>query len=146
MNQLEFTKGMTILSVTYPRFEVDQATMEVWYSFFEDIRADVFIAAIKSYVRNSRFAPTVQELLSHCEESKMLILNDTLKLMYQQGYFHQGVDENQAYRNYLKATEWLQRGTEPEWLKEDMRRYRRAQLESSNSLKLDLKGGDKGAV
>lgn len=142
MNQLEFAKGMTILSVTYPRFEVDQVTMEVWYSFFEDVRADVFIAAVKSYVRNSKFAPTVQELLSHCEESKMLILNDTLKLMYQQGYFHQGVDENQAYRNYLKATEWLQRGTEPEWLKKDMRRYRRAQLESSNNLKLDLKGDE----
>ena len=98
MTQVEFTKGMTLLTVAYPKFEVDQMTMEVWYSFFEDIKAEVFIAAVKSFVRNSKFAPTVTELLKHCEESKMIILNDTLKLMYQQGYFHQGVDDNQAYR------------------------------------------------
>lgn len=137
MTQVEFTKGMTILSVAYPKFEVDQMTMEVWYSFFEDIKAEVFIAAVKSFVRNSKFAPTVTELLKHCEESKMIILNDTLKLMYQQGYFHQGVDDNQAYRNYEKANQWLQRGTETEWLKEDMRRYRRMQLEQQNQLKLN---------
>ncbi|MFQ9519814.1 MAG: replicative helicase loader/inhibitor [Turicibacter sp.] len=137
MTQVEFTKGMTLLTVAYPKFEVDQMTMEVWYSFFEDIRADVFIAAVKSFVRNSKFAPTVTELLKHCEESKMIILNDTLKLMYQQGYFHQGVDDNQAYRNYEKANQWLQRGTEPEWLKEDMRRYRRMQLGQHDQLKLN---------
>lgn len=136
MTQLEFTKGMTILSVTYPKFEVDQTTMEVWYSFFEDIRADVFIVAVKSYVRNSKFAPTVNELLSHCEESKVIILNDTLKLMYQQGYFHQGVDDNQAHRNYEKANQWIQYGTEPDWLKDDMRSYRRAQLNQQGQLKL----------
>ena len=137
MTQVEFTKGMTLLTVAYPKFEVDQMTMEVWYSFFEDIRADVFIAAVKSFVRNSKFAPTVTELLKHCEESKMIILNDALKLMYQQGYFHRGVDDNQAYRNYEKANQWLQRGTEPEWLKEDMRRYRRMQLGQQDQLKLN---------
>ena len=137
MTQVEFTKGMTLLTVAYPKFEVDQMTMEVWYSFFEDIRADVFISAVKAFVRNSKFAPTVTELLKHCEESKMIILNDTLKLMYQQGYFHQGVDDNQAYRNYEKANQWLQRGTEPEWLKEDMRRYRRMQLGQQDQLKLN---------
>ena len=146
MTQLEFTKGMTILSVTYPKFEVDQTTMEVWYSFFEDIRADVFIAAVKSYVRNSKFAPTVNELLSHCEESKVIILNDTLKLMYQQGYFHQGVDDNQAHRNYEKANQWIQYGTEPDWLKDDMRSYRRAQLNQQGQLKYNLNDGDKDAV
>lgn len=137
MTQVEFTKGMTLLTVAYPKFEVDQMTMEVWYSFFEDIKAEVFIAAVKSFVRNSKFAPTVTELLKHCEESKMIILNDTLKLMYQQGYFHQGADDNQAYRNYEKANQWLQRGTEPEWLKEDMRRYRRMQLGQQDQLKLN---------
>ena len=137
MTQDEFTKGMTHVTDAYPKFEVDQMTMEVWYSFFEDIRADVFIAAVKSFVRNSKFAPTVTELLKHCEESKMIILNDTLKLMYQQGYFHQGVDDNQAYRNYEKANQWLQRGTEPEWLKEDMRRYRRMQLGQQDQLKIN---------
>ena len=137
MTQVEFTKGMTLLTVAYPKFEVDQMTMEVWYSFFEDIKAEVFIAAVKSFVRNSKFAPTVTELLKHCEESKMIILNDTLKPMYQQGYFHQGVDDNQAYRNYEKANQWLQRGTEPEWLKEDMRRYRRMQLGQQDQLKLN---------
>ena len=137
MTQVEFTKGMTLLTVAYPKFEVDQMTMEVWYSFFEDIKAEVFIAAVKSFVRNSKFATTVTELLKHCEESKMIILNDTLKLMYQQGYFHQGVDDNQAYRNYEKANQWLQRGTEPEWLKEDMRRYRRMQLGQQDQLKIN---------
>lgn len=136
MTQVEFTKGMTLLTVAYPKFEVDQMTMEVWYSFFEDIKAEVFIAAVKSFVRSSKFAPTVNELLERCEESKIVIMNETLKLMYQQGYFNQGVDDNQAYRNYEKANQWIQRGTEPDWLKDDMRKYKRAQLAQQEQLKL----------
>ncbi|MFQ6896460.1 MAG: replicative helicase loader/inhibitor [Turicibacter sp.] len=144
MTQLEFTKGMTLLTVAYPRLEVDQTTMEVWYSFFEDIRADVFIAAVKSFVRSSKFAPTINELLQYCEDCKGRIQNETLNEMLSQGYFHRGVDDNQAMRNFEKACRWVERGTEPQWLKDDMRQYYKLKL--SNESQLRLKGGDMNAV
>ena len=144
MTQVEFTKGMTILSVAYSNFEVDQMTMEVWYSFFEDIRADVFIAAVKTFIRASTFPPKINELLQYCEDCKGVIQNQTLSLMLQQGYFHEGVDDSQAMRNYEKASRWLERGTEPQWLKDDIRKYYKLKL--TNEAQLKLKGGDKNAV
>lgn len=137
MTQVEFTKGMTILSVAYPKFEVDQMTMEVWYSFFEDIRADVFIAAVKTFIRASTFPPKINELLQYCEDCKGIIQNQTLSLMLQQGYFHEGVDDSQAMRNYEKASRWLERGTEPQWLKDDMRKYNKLKLTNEAQLKLE---------
>lgn len=144
MTQVEFTKGMTILSVAYPKFEADKTTLEVWYSFFEDVRADVFIAAVKSFIRSSTFPPKVNELLQYCEDCKGRIQNETLNTMLQQGYFHQGVDDNQAMRNFEKACRWVERGTEPQWLKDDMRQYYKLKLASESQLK--LKGGDMNAV
>lgn len=144
MTQVEFMKGMSILSVAYSNFEVDQMTMEVWYSFFEDIRADVFIAAVKTFIRASTFPPKINELLQYCEDCKGVIQNQTLSLMLQQGYFHEGVDDSQAMRNYEKASRWLERGTEPQWLKDDMRKYYKLKL--TNEAQLKLKGGDKNAV
>lgn len=146
MTQVEFTKGMTILSVAYPKFEVDQMTMEVWYSFFEDIRADVFIAAVKSFIRSSTFPPKVNELLQYCEDCKGRIQNEVLEFMLQQGYFHQGVDDNQAIRNFEKASEWVEYGTEPPWLKDDMRQYCKLKLAYEAEAQLKLKSGDINVV
>lgn len=137
MTQVEFMKGMSILSVAYSNFEVDQMTMEVWYSFFEDIRADVFIAAVKTFIRASTFPPKINELLQYCEDCKGVIQNQTLSLMLQQGYFHEGVDDSQAMRNYEKASRWLERGTEPQWLKDDMRKYYKLKLANESQLKLE---------
>ena len=144
MKQVEFMKGMSILSVAYSNFEVDQMTMEVWYSFFEDIRADVFIAAVKSFIRASTFPPKINELIQYCEDCKGIIQNETLSNMLQQGYFHQGVDDVQAMRNYEKASQWLERGVEPQWLKDDMRKYYKLKLANESQLK--LKGSDTHAV
>ncbi|MTP79917.1 hypothetical protein GMB70_14850 [Turicibacter sanguinis] len=137
MTQVEFMKGMSILSVAYSNFEVDQMTMEVWYSFFEDVRADVFIAAVKTFIRASTFPPKINELLQYCEDCKGIIQNQTLSLMLQQGYFHEGVDDLQALRNYEKASRWLERGTEPQWLKDDMRKYYKLKLANESQLKLE---------
>ncbi len=137
MTQVEFMKGMSILSVAYSNFEVDQMTMEVWYSFFEDVRADVFIAAVKTFIRASTFPPKINELLQYCEDCKGIIQNQTLSLMLQQGYFHEGVDDSQALRNYEKASRWLERGTEPQWLKDDMRKYYKLKLANESQLKLE---------
>ena len=144
MTQIEFTKGMTILSVAYPKFEVDQMTMEVWYSFFEDIMADVFIAAVKSFIRASTFPPKINELIQYCEDCKGTIQNETLTNMLQQGYFHQGVNDIQGMRNYEKASRWLERGVEPQWLKDYMRKYYKLKLANESQLK--LKGSDMNAV
>ena len=53
--------------------------------------------------------------------------------MMKNGYFHQGfirsngeqimLDDNQAFRNYEKATRFLERGIVPDWLQEDINYY-----------------------
>ncbi len=138
MTQLEFTKGMTLISMTYAKFDMDAPTMEIWYSFFEEIRGDVFILAVKSFIRQSRFAPTVADLLSLCEDQRGHIINETLKLMWERGYFTQkgALTETQGMRNFEKASYWVQRKLIPEWFEADMRLYEQYFLENKQQLKL----------
>ena len=142
MTQLEFTKGMTIISMTYQKFDMDTTMMDIWYSFFEEIRADIFIMAVKSFIRQSKFAPTVTDLLSLCEEQQEVIINETLKLMWDRGYFTQkGVlTEIQAMRNFEKANHWVERKIIPDWFEADMKLYEQFYLENKQQLKL---GGSK---
>lgn len=118
-----------MLTIAYPNFVVNEMTIELWYEFFEGVQGDVFINAVKNHIRTSTFPPKVNELLAKCEDAKESKRNGTLKIMFDDGYFHKNnVSEGQAFKNYEKANEWLQRGVAPDWLKEDMKNYYRQQL------------------
>jgi len=117
---------MAILASAYPKFEAPQGVVTIWYDFFEDVRADVFAKAVKSHVRNSPFAPKINELLERCEEAKVQVQDDTLLAMWEAGYF------DGSHRNYEKAQYWVSRGTSPEWFMADMRKFYKNHLVIGN--------------
>lgn len=136
MTQLEFAKGMVLLNAAYSNFETNQTVIEVWFSFFEDVRADVFIAAIKKHIRTSTFPPKVNELLNQCEIQGEIIQNDTLRFMFESGYFHKTVlNDADATKNYKKSLMWSRSKSLPEWLKNDMRGYYKKQITHSEQRK-----------
>lgn len=71
--------------------------------------------------------PTIAEILEKCNGQAKTYTFDILKIMQEDGYFKRGalgeLDDNQAIKNYEKATMWLSKGIIPNWLLKDMQKY-----------------------
>ena len=71
-------------------------------------------------------------------------LLDLVKFMYDDGYFHRGVErlsDEQASRNLDKTMMWLEKGIIPSFLKEDMqeymKKYKQSQIQDQERLKIE---------
>ena len=84
-------------------------------------------SAVRSLIRKNKFMPSIHELIQECEKSIQYEKNSVLERMKDDGYFRRGLfvelDNSQATRNYEKALMWVEQGTIPDWLLEDMRLY-----------------------
>ena len=132
MKKDEFLKGMGLLSVAYQsfkEFQLDQLTLEVWYSFFEDIKSEVFVVAIKQHIKTMMYPPKISELRQRCETVNQVLRDETLKKMYELKYFHRETNQTiplsdaLALRNYEKAARWLSTQHVPNWFMQDMLAY-----------------------
>ena len=99
--------------------------------YFKDLDEDMLMGLIKMYqdeiIRTSKFMPTIAEILEKCNGQAKTYTFDILKIMQEDGYFKRGalgeLDDNQAIKNYEKATMWLSKGIIPNWLLKDMQKY-----------------------
>ena len=126
MTQLEFIKGMKQLSSYYLK-EIKEETLREWYPFFEEIPADTFFETIKTIAINNKFFPNINELIERCEQQRTHHNNKIIDILRDNGYFKYGVmgelDINQQILNYEKAQMWVERGTIPSFLLEEMKKY-----------------------
>lgn len=85
------------------------------------------MSAVRSLIRKNKFMPSIHELIQECEKSIQYEKNNVLERMKDDGYFKRGpygeLDNSQSTRNYEKALMWVEQGTIPDWLLEDMRLY-----------------------
>lgn len=134
----ELVKGLNFLGLAYGK-EYSQLEAQQVYEFVKDYDYDTFIRATKEIIRTSKFLPRIADLIEACEEHKQSTKIEVIEYMKNSGYFTQGghLDELQASRNYTKTIMWLERGTTPEWLKEDINYYyqkmHNIQIESRSS-------------
>ena len=125
MTTLEFISGMKKLSSFYFK-ELTNDQISLWYEMFQDISVDVFNQAIKEISRENKFMPNANELFNKCSQLNKNNLLDLINFMYDDGYFHRGVErlsDEQARRNLDKTMMWLDKGIIPSFLKEDMQEY-----------------------
>ena len=143
MTTLEFISGMKKLSSFYFK-ELTNDQISLWYEMFQDISVDVFNLAIKEISRENKFMPNANELFNKCSQLNKNNLLDLIKFMYDDGYFHRGVErlsDEQARRNLDKTMMWLDKGIIPSFLKEDMqeymKRYKQSQIQNQERLKIE---------
>ena len=126
MTKLEFVKGMTQLASYYLK-EINEEVLRAWYPFFEEIPADTFFETIKTIAINNKFFPNINELIERCEQQRTHHNNKIIDILRDNGYFKYGVmgelDINQQILNYEKAQMWVERGTIPSFLLEEMKKY-----------------------
>ena len=88
--------------------------------------------------------PNANELFNKCSQLNKNNLLDLVKFMYDDGYFHRGVErlsDEQASRNLDKTMMWLEKGIIPSFLKEDMqeymKKYKQSQIQDQERLKIE---------
>lgn len=143
MTTLEFISGMKKLGSFYFK-ELTNEQISLWYEMFQDVSVDVFNQAIKEVSRENKFMPNANELFNKCSQLNKNNLLDLVKFMYDDGYFHRGVErlsDEQASRNLDKTMMWLEKGIIPSFLKEDMqeymKKYKQFQIQDQERLKIE---------
>ena len=143
MTTLEFISGMKKLGSYYFK-ELTSEQISLWYEMFQDVSVDVFNQAIKEISKENKFMPNANELFNKCSQLNKSNLLDLVKFMYDDGYFHRGVErlsDEQANRNLDKTMMWLEKGIIPSFLKEDMqeymKKYKQSQIQDQERLKIE---------
>lgn len=112
MTQAELVKGLTYLGTaygkTYTKIECEQH-----FDFLGEYDYRIFIQAIKSLIKQTKFTPKINELIDECEKQKHITQLKVLGYMESNGYF-------KTAGEYEKATAWLAMGNVPDWLKAEM--------------------------
>lgn len=126
MSEVEFLHCMKILQSSYGK-NFDEETIKVWYTYFKSIQYQVFVQSINKIVVQSKFVPSIAELLETCQKEKKTNRTNILKLMQQENYF-KNMDE------YAKAIKWIEEDNIPEWFIKDLLTYNK---------KIQLQGEDR---
>lgn len=121
MEQSQFSSMMAQLKLAYPYYFKDLKKEEVIALarlYKENLNFDfsVIESAIKRIIRTHKFMPSIGEIVEECENSSRNRKFDVIERMKADGYFKSSYELEKTYH-------FLEDGTIPKWLLEDMKRY-----------------------
>lgn len=79
-------------------------------------RSDTIVTSIDEIIKESKFMPTIAEIIERCEKNRFIYENEILEKMNNVGYF-------KNTRELKKAYNFLEKKVIPEWFYEDMKKY-----------------------
>lgn len=142
MEQSELSRIVATLKIAYPNYfkelkQMDIVAMVNLYNIqLDGYTFEVVNKAVTNIIGKSKFMPSIADIKEECEACISRYELDLLKKMYDDGYFHQGVEEldnEHASKNYEKANIWVSKGIIPGWLLNDMMSYGyKVQLKHNN--------------
>lgn len=115
MERNQFVKAMTYLGMAYGK-SFTQEEVELYYDFLKEYQYESLVAAIKKFVKKSKYVPKINELIEECEKTKITKQFDVVEYMKDMGYFKSPIE-------YDKTIHFMQRGIVPEWLQRDINKY-----------------------
>ena len=126
MTKVEFVKAITYMGIVFNK-TLSKEIIEIWYEFFFNIEETILKDAIKELAKETKYLPSLQELLDKCENINSNKTQTILSIMYKDGYFKNGLycelTDEHAFRNYEKALMWIKENIIPKWLLQDMIKY-----------------------
>lgn len=138
MTELEFLKPMKKLT-SYFLKDMTKDQLRAWYDVLKDVSYVSLDNAIDCLVKESKFFPTISEILEICEQQEEKMEEEVLKIMWVKGYFKYGefgeLPFEQQERNYDKAVMWLENKAIPSWLARDIETYKETNLQLQNQNK-----------
>jgi hypothetical protein len=125
------------LKIAYPNYfkELSSEQMLEMISLYQDMlgeyNEETLNIAAKEIIKAKKFYPSLSEIIEICERSKTYKRDRIIELMKEDGYFKDSTELEKVYM-------WLEEGIIPSWLKEDMKKY--AKLEIQNKERILLEG------
>lgn len=110
MNKKDFINTITYLGLAYNKNFTEQE-MVVWYDMLGEYPEEVLNKSVKDLVGREKFMPKISDVIEECNKYKKLDRYEVLESLRAKNYFKDGSE-------YLKAKQWLEEGTMPEWFKE----------------------------
>ena len=112
------------LKIAYPYYFKDLTDEEFagLFSLYQEelvgceYNDETILTSIKYIIRQSKFMPSIKEILDECERHKTYKQNYIIEKMINAGYFHDANEIDKTYR-------FIEQGIIPKWLLEDMKKY-----------------------
>ena len=132
MNKEDFVKAMTYLATAFNQ-DLTNENIYIWYDVFKNENYDYFKEAVKNCVKESKYVPTINELIEKVKEVKKDEYLKIVDSMKEDNYFKDSRELDKAY-------DFIQKNNIPSWLKEDMDNYStNLKIENVKSLPADTK-------
>lgn len=137
------SKALMKLKIAYQYYFKDMPSDEFigLISIYKDALSDyndiTIEAAINQIIKTNKYMPSVAEVIEECNKSLCYKSNQIIQRMYDSGYFHINVTDDQAKLNYQKALMFVEKGIVPNWLLNDMKEYEENLLSNQSSKMLE---------
>ena len=92
---------------------------------------NTLLIAIKNVIRNNKYMPSLNDIISECEKNKTHNANTIIESMIKDGYFKNANEIDKAYK-------FIEENNIPGWLKEDMKKYITLELGNKEQLKIGV--------
>lgn len=126
---------MVRLKLAYPSYFNTLSNEEliiltkVYQEELSSFNENTLTKAIKNIIRNSKYMPTLKDILDECNKFKNHNLNAIIERMKREGYFKNANEIDKIYQ-------WLNEGIIPEWLKNEMKKYISKEITTNETLLL----------
>lgn len=137
------SKALMKLKIAYQYYFKDMPSDEFigLISIYKDALSDyndtTIEAAISKIIKTNKYMPSVAEVIEECNKSLCYKSNQIIQKMYDSGYFHINVTDDQAKLNYQKALMFVEKRIVPKWLVMDMKDYEEKLLNNQSSKTLE---------
>lgn len=145
-NSKSISKVLMKFKIAYPYFFKDMPKEEliglisIYQEVLDEFNEETIEAAANIIIKKNKYMPSPAEFVEGCYLAIRYKKNEIIDKMYESGYFHLNVNDEQAKLNYHKALMFVEKEIVPEWLKEDMREYEAKMLANKKTKLLeDLK-------
>lgn len=145
-NSKSISKALMKFKIAYPYFFKDMPKEEliglisIYQEVLDEFNEETIEAAANIIIKKNKYMPSPAEFVEGCYLAIRYKKNEIIDKMYESGYFHLNVNDEQANLNYHKALMFVEKEIVPEWLKEDMREYEAKMLvNKKTNLLEDLK-------
>lgn len=142
-NSKSISKALMKFKIAYPYFFKDMPKEEliglisIYQEVLDEFNEETIEAAANIIIKNNKYMPSPAEFVEGCYLAIRYKKNEIIDKMYESGYFHLNVNDEQANLNYHKALMFVEKGIVPSWLLNDMKEYEENLLSNQSSKMLE---------
>lgn len=121
------------LKVAYPNYfnKITNDDLVLLISMYQEMlgnyNENILNEVAKKIIETKKYMPTIAEILEMCNSTKIMVRNEIIEKMIEDGYFKGTQEIDKVYL-------WLNEGIIPKWLQNDMLKYHNLIIQKNEKL------------